>query len=146
MSDRKQTIGPGCRVSLHFSISQADGIEVLSTFGEEPFSFTLGDGSLAEGLEKMLLGLSKGTEETFILSGAEIYGEPDDDNLQSVPLEHFSSDIELAEGQVIGFTTTDGEELAGQVVALDEKQALIDFNHPLSRQLIAFRVEILDIA
>ncbi len=45
--DLLQRIGPGKTVTLHFSVSLADGDVVDSTFDERPATFTVGDGKLA---------------------------------------------------------------------------------------------------
>ncbi|HPQ25536.1 MAG TPA: peptidylprolyl isomerase, partial [Gammaproteobacteria bacterium] len=41
---------PGSPVVLHLSIALEDGTEAISTFGEEPVSVTIGDGTLQPGL------------------------------------------------------------------------------------------------
>ena len=56
-------IGPGTRVTLHFSIHLAGGEEVDTTRRGKPAVFTVGDGNLPEGFEKALCGLRRGADE-----------------------------------------------------------------------------------
>jgi FKBP-type peptidyl-prolyl cis-trans isomerase SlpA len=53
--------------------------------------------------------------------------------------------MELIPGNIIGFTTTDGEELAGTLLEVEEDEVTIDFNHPLAGADVVFRVEIITV-
>ena len=47
---------------MHFSLSLTDGTEAFSTFENEPVSLVMGDGSLTDGMELALYGLSAGDD------------------------------------------------------------------------------------
>jgi FKBP-type peptidyl-prolyl cis-trans isomerase SlpA len=136
-------ISPGSRVVMHFSLALEDGTEVLSTFEDEPLDFTLGDGTMEPALEAKLIGLKTGDDQTLLLDGNDIYGAWNEDNRQWLDLSDFPRSLEVAEGQVIAFTTADGEEVAGIVVTLEADRTLVDFNHPLSGTTFIFRAMIL---
>ncbi len=138
-------IAPASRVTLHFSLALLDGTEALSTFGEEPFSFVMGDGSLPEGLELALYGLRPGEEQTLQLTPEQAYGHRDDALIQQMQRGDFPANIEPAPGQVIHFTTPDGEETAGRILEAGPEQVRVDFNHPLAGQELLFRVLILKV-
>ena len=138
-------ISRGSQVRLHFSLTLADGTVAVSTFGESPLTFTLGDGTMVESLEQSLIGMTEGEEAQLILSGDDAFGAATDDNIQRMPISEFPADMTLAPGQLIAFTTPAGEELGGVILQLDESEALVDFNHPLSGQPIAFQVQILEV-
>ncbi len=46
------SIEAGSEVTLHFTLARTDGTEAISTFGEDPTTLLIGDGSLTEGLAK----------------------------------------------------------------------------------------------
>ena len=77
------------RVTLNFSLSLENGEEVDSNFGADPVSFVMGDGSLLPGFERRLLGMRPGDEAEFRIPPAEGFGEPQDDNVQSLPRRDF---------------------------------------------------------
>ncbi len=137
-------IVPGSRVRMHFSLSLPDGTEAVSTFGEEPMEFTLGDGTLGEGLELALYGLRPGAEQTLRIDGDSVYGPRDENNIHSIPLERFPAEIKPRPGQIVAFESAVGEPLPGAILELGESEARVDFNHPLAGREIVFRVEILD--
>lgn len=145
MSNESPIITPGARVTLHYALSLADGTEVVCTFDETPLTFKMGDGTLTETLEQVLLGMSRGLEERIILSGDEAFGARSDAKIQQIAQAEFPSEMSLSPGQVIAFTTPAGDEIAGQIVELIQDEVVVDFNHPLSGHTLAFHVKILDI-
>lgn len=132
-------------VTLHFSLTLADGTEAISTFDEEPLTFTLGDDTMTEALEQQLIGMHQGSEEYLILSGDEVFGPTTSDKIQRMPLSDFPPDMPLSPGQIIAFSTPAGDEVGGVILELDQAEALVDFNHPLSGQSITFRVKVLEV-
>jgi FKBP-type peptidyl-prolyl cis-trans isomerase SlpA len=52
----------------------------------------------------------------------------------------FGEDIELQPGLVCGFNDASGGEVPGMVVAFDEHEVTVDFNHPLAGRTIVFDV------
>ena len=139
-------IAPGSRVTLHLALTFTDGTEALSTFGEEPETLVLGDGTLTPGLELALYGLKAGDEQTLTLTAEQAFGFRDEEQVHPIPRDRFPPEMELAEGQVIGFTTPEGTEVAGTVLELGEDAVTVDFNHPLAGHEIVFRVRILEVA
>ena len=141
----KHQIGPGSRVTLHLSLTLADGTVAESTFDAQPLSFTMGDGSLLRGLEIALYGLAPGARQRLELTPQQTYGLHDPALVYRLPRPVFPADMELAPGVIVGFETGEGEEAAGTVLELDEETVQVDFNHPLAGHSLVFDVEILDV-
>jgi len=118
----KSPIEVASSVTLHLSLTLEDGTVSESTFGEEPLTFTMGDGTLVHGLELGLYGLVPGDVQRLVDTG-----------------------IELEEGVIVGFETPEGEELAGAILSIDEDTVNVDFNHPMAGHTIIFDVEIIDV-
>ncbi len=136
---------PGSCISMHFSLSLPDGTEAVSTFGEAPLDFTVGDGTLSEGLELALFGLRPGTDQTLRIDGSDAYGPRDATNIHTVPLKHFPPNLEPEPGQIIAFSTPEGGEIPGAVLEVGEREAQVDFNHPLAGREVIFRTLILTV-
>jgi len=130
---------------MHFSLGLPDGSELVSTFGEEPLCFTLGDGTLAEGLELALYGLRPGAEQTLRIDGDLIYGPRDPANVHRVPLAQFPPGISPAPGLVVAFAGADGTTLPGTLLEIAGDTVQVDFNHPLCGGEVVFRVHILSV-
>ncbi len=145
MNNQHTKIAPGSQVTMHFSLALPDGTEAASTFGDEPTTFTMGDGTLSEGLEMALYGLMTGAEQTLTLEPDQAFGLRDKAKIHPMPRGDFGPDMELEPGLVIGFSTPDGEELAGTLLVINEDEVTVDFNHPLAGNQVIFKVEILDV-
>ncbi len=136
-------IAPGSKITMHFSLTLSDGTEAASTFGNEPTTFAMGEGTLSDGLELCLYGLVAGEEQTLTLEPDQAFGPRDESKIHPMPRSNFAPDMELEQGLVIGFTTPEGQELAGIVLEIQEQEVIIDFNHPLAGNEVVFKVEIL---
>jgi len=53
-------IGNETVVTIHYTLTDAKGVVLDSSAGEEPLSFVHGSGTMIPGLEKALLGKSPG--------------------------------------------------------------------------------------
>lgn len=143
--DESPAIAIGSRVSLHLSLTLADGTEALSTFAEDPMTLVVGDGTLSQGLELALYGLKAGDAETLELVPGQAFGSRDECLIQTLPRSDFPADMALEPGLVIGFTTPSGEEMAGLVRKLESDRVEVDFNHPLAGRPVMLRVKILSV-
>jgi FKBP-type peptidyl-prolyl cis-trans isomerase SlpA len=136
---------PGSRVTLHLSISLEDGTEAISTFGEEPITLQMGDGTLQPGLELALYGLRAGDTQTLSLLPEQAYGLRDPALIQQMPLGDFDGAFTPEKGQIVAFSLPDGEEAPGMIREVGQGLVEVDFNHPLAGHEISFRVEILSV-
>jgi FKBP-type peptidyl-prolyl cis-trans isomerase SlpA len=133
-------------VTLHLALSLTDGTEALSTFGEEPLTLTIGDGTLQPGLELALYGLRAGDRESLTLAPGQAYGGHDPAQVHEMLLADFPEPGALEPGQIIAFALPDGRELPGTVLEVGEEIARVDFNHPLAGREIVLRAEIIAVA
>lgn len=138
-------IAQDTRVTLHFSLRLENGDVVDSTFDKKPATFTVGDGSLLPGFERKLFGLNKGSQQKFIVLPEDAFGQPNPNNLQYFKRSQFDAALELHEGLVISFADAANSELPGVVSRFDDKEVIVDFNHPLAGRTIIFEVDILDV-
>jgi FKBP-type peptidyl-prolyl cis-trans isomerase SlpA len=135
----------GSKVSMHFSLTLEDGTVAEETFSHEPITFTVGDGTMIEGLELALYGLRPGDEQVVTMEPQQTFGFHDPDNIHDMPRDEFDKSMALKEGMVIGFTTPAGDEVPGSIVKIDPDFVKVDFNHPLAGHDLIFRVRILSV-
>lgn len=142
---RDLTIGPGTKVTLHFSLQLKDGEMIDSNFERDPATFVVGDGNLLPGFEKAIFGLLEGDRKTLTIPAEQGFGQRNPQNMQEFSRSEFPADIELKEGLVLSFSDAQKTELPGVVSQFDENIVVIDFNHPLAGRDIVFDVAILKI-
>ncbi len=139
-------VGPGMAVTLHFSLELEDGSVVDSNFDGKPASFVYGDGSFLPGFESVLKGMQPGDEEAFLIEPEAGFGQYNPSNIQRIPRQQFDSSVELVRGLVLSFQDSGQTELPGVVVDFDDRDVVVDFNHPLAGRVIRFRAHVLDVA
>lgn len=142
---RELAIGPGTKVTLHFSLQLDNGDIVDSNFERTPATFTVGDGNLLPGFEKALFGLYEGEHKTLIIKPEDGFGQRNTNNIQEIARSQFSPDLELSEGLMLSFADAQKTELPGVVRSFDEDVVVVDFNHPLAGRDILFEVAIIKI-
>lgn len=138
----------GSTVTMHFTLRLVEeDILVDSTEGEEPMTVIVGDGDLVEGMEKPLLGLKAGDKQRFEIAAEDAYGpaEIDEDNMQNIPMSEFPKDLEISPGQVVGFTSPNGDEIPGTIMGFTDEIVTVNFGHPLAGHDLVFEVEIIDV-
>ena len=140
----EQRIGQGSTVTLHFSLKFDNGEVVDSNFEKDPATFTIGDGSLLPGFERVLFGLKDADKRTFEILPEQGFGTPNEQNIQVMPRSQFDS-MELDYGVLVIFKDAAGGEMPGVVKAFNDQQVTIDFNHPLAGKVITFDVEIIQV-
>lgn len=131
------------RVTLHYRMALEEGTEVDSTFGEEPLTFTFGDGTLYPALERHLLGMGEGEHALYLILPEDGFGPRDETNIQTLSRSDFDPGIDLEEGMIMSFALPNGEEIPGAILAVEEEAVRVDFNHPLAGRPFSFEVELL---
>jgi len=140
----EQRIGHNSTVSLHFALKFDSGEVVDGNFEKDPATFSVGDGSLLPGFERVLFGLKAGDKRSFEIPPEQGFGTPNEQNLQVMPRDQFAS-MELDYGVLVIFKDAAGGEMPGVIKEFDDKQVTVDFNHPLAGKIITFEVEIITV-
>lgn len=145
-------IAPDSHVTLHYRLAAlVDGAEreVMSTHGGHPATLQLGGGHLAAGLETKLVGLVEGDEASFDLTPAEAFGERNPQLVQALSRAAFDANAdsgsEFAPGDMVEFNRPDGGRLAGVLKVRDERQVVVDLNHPLAGMPVRFSVRVIGV-
>lgn len=146
MTTSEKHIRPGSTVTMHYSLALEDGTQVDSTFEtDEPLTFTMGDGTLIEGLEYAIFDLKAGDQQSIQIPPESGFGFRDEEAVQSMPREQFSEELELKPGLVIEFESPSGLQVPGTVLEVKDDTVVVDFSHPLANRTVIFNVQILDV-
>ena len=112
MTNPVNTVGTGATLLLHYKLSSPNGMEIESTFEDEPIEITLGQGALAWNLENCLLGLPPHERHVFMLEPAQAFGCFDERLIQRLPRADFPADTTLAPRMVMEFQLPNGNQHA----------------------------------
>jgi len=149
MTNVQPVVTDASYLTLHYRLADADGNDIVSTFGGNPATLQFGGGQLAPFLETCLLGLPEGAHQTFELGPEQAFGPRNPDLIQRVSRatleQHSDSNENYQIGDLVEFAAPGGGQFAGVLRALDTDGALFDFNHPLAGQTVKFEVRIIGI-
>jgi FKBP-type peptidyl-prolyl cis-trans isomerase SlpA len=132
-------------VLMHYCIALTNGIEIESSFNDEPVEINMGSGDVTEGMELALFGLKEGDKQTLTLTAEQGFGVRDEDNIHDMPLSDFPENLLPEVGLSYSFESPEDGEIPGTVLSIKDDMAEIDFNHPLAGQEIVFTVNILGV-
>lgn len=146
--ENKETIKPGKYAELVYKLYQvdADGTETLiyESDAEEPEKLIFGvTRGLLPVLEKALDGLAAGEKFNVTASPDEAFGHHDPEQVAELEREVFEIDGKFDEenikaGRRLPMMTADGYRIDGKVVSIDDKEVVMDFNHPLADKPLRF--------
>lgn len=142
----ENVVAYGDTIQLRYAVRLRNGDEVVSNFEErEPDTLTLGDGTLAQALEKWLIGLSPGERHVFLLEPWQAFGISSEEMVQTVSPQDIPAGMQLEPGTLVEFEMPNGQTLAGSILEVNPEGVKVDFNHPLADCPVEFEVEVIRI-
>jgi FKBP-type peptidyl-prolyl cis-trans isomerases 2 len=130
-------------VSLAYTITDSEGVEVDSTTESGPFQYIQGSKMLILGLQNALEGKQVGDTVETELDAKNGFGERQKDLVQHMEKALFQVD-EIRPGMQFSIMTEDGLRIA-TIDSLDGNDVIVDLNHPLSGKDIMIKSKILGI-
>jgi len=144
-NESMKMIEPGDHVRLHLSITLEDGTVVEDTFADAPVDLVVGDGTLIAGLEYALYGLCTGSREKILISAGDAYGLREEGAVYPVARNDFPENMDIKPGSIVSFSLEGQGEVPALVIAVEDEQVQVDFNHPLAGHDILLQTEILSV-
>ena len=131
-------------VSIHYTLTNADGETLDSSVGQDPLVYLHGSNNIIAGLEAALLGKSAGDSLQVSVEPGDGYGELRDELVQEVDRSAFQGVDEVDVGMQFMAQTPWGEQPV-TVVKVEGDNITLDGNHPLAGQVLNFDVEVVEI-
>ena len=136
------TVTNGQQVSVHYRGTFEDGTEFdNSRVRGQTLDFTLGAGSMIEGFNNEINGMTVGETKTFTLESEQAYGPRNEEAIQVVPRNAFDPNFEFIVDEIIRGQTPDGPFVA-KILTVADDTITLDFNHPLAGRTLTFEVEL----
>jgi len=115
-----------------------------------PLVFIFGSGMMIPGFEKELDGLKAGDQFKFDIQPDDAYGFPDPEAIIKLPIEIFKQDdvidLEILKvGNILPMSDNEGNMLRGKVLAFNDEEVTMDFNHPLAGMELHFNGAVLSV-
>jgi peptidylprolyl isomerase len=140
-----EKVTEGAFVSVEYTGTLADGHVFDTSHGRRPLEVEMGAGSLIQGFEKALMGMSLNEKKTFTLEPKEAYGERDEELKKSFSRKEIPPGMAPEVGQNVALTGPQGQQLPGWISSVGEEEVVVDLNHPLAGKSLTFEVEVVGI-
>jgi FKBP-type peptidyl-prolyl cis-trans isomerase 2 len=145
-SNNDVVVKQGSKVSLHYTGTLEDGTVFDSSEGHDPLEFTAGEGMVIKGFDNGVMGLKKGEEKEIVILPENAYGKVEDSLRIKVPKESFGEHTDkLKEGVILRLMSPTGQAMNAKVLKIEDKEVMLDLNHPLAGKTLKFKVKIVDI-
>lgn len=134
-------IEAGSKVSLEYTLRDADGKVLDSNKGRDPLTYVQGEQQIVPGLEKALTGMHPGEEKKVVVAPADGYGDVDPTAVAEVPKEMIPADA-LQVGTELVARNRDGATRLVRIKEIKDETVIIDLNHPLAGKTLHFDVRV----
>jgi len=137
----------GSTVQLEYTLTDKDGKVLDTNKGQEPLTYTQGEGQIIPGLEKALKGLHAGDQKHVVIPPEEAYGPFKQEAVIEIPKERIPPDSQKVGTRLMARNQQgNGPPIPILVKEVKEKTIVLDANHPLAGMTLTFDVKIVSIA
>ena len=134
----------GDTVRIHYTGTLQDGSVFDSSEGREPLSFTLGAGEVIPGFDTAVSGMEVGAKRTVTIPAAEAYGPRRDDMILAIPRDQVPPEINPTVGEQLQVGQGNDQFLV-TVAEVNEREVVLDGNHPLAGEDLTFALQLVAI-
>jgi len=132
-------------IKLEYELKDAKTGAILdSNIGKEPLEYISGKGQIIPGLESKINEMSVGDKAEITVEAKDAYGEINPEAVQTLPKEQFAG-IDLEVGMILYGQGENQETVQVVVKSFDDKNVVVDFNHPLAGKDLIFNVSLLEL-
>jgi FKBP-type peptidyl-prolyl cis-trans isomerase SlyD len=131
-------------VTIHYRLSDQQGLLIESSFEGEPMVYLHGTENLIPGLEAELEGKIVGDKLEANIPAEQAYGLYHEGLKQEVPIDAFGDVEDIVPGMRFIAETEMGQRPV-QVVEVKDDVVVVDGNHPLAGQALNFSIEVLEV-
>lgn len=132
----------GDTVRIHYTGKYEDGTVFDSSEGKDPLEFVAGSQQIIPGLDKAILEMSEGDQETVTVPPEEAYGDREPALAQEVERNQLPEGV--TEGAALE-AEVGGQKTMLWVTELNDETAVVDANHPLAGKTLVFDVELVSV-
>ena len=135
----------GDTVRIHYTGTLSDGTVFDSSSGRDPLEFTLGAGQVIPGFDSAVSGMEVGASRTVTIPAADAYGPRRDDMVLAIPRDQVPPHINPTVGEQLQVGQGQ-EQFLVTVAEVNEREVVLDGNHPLAGEDLTFQLELVSIA
>lgn len=137
----------GDSVKVHYIGTLNDGNEFDNSYKRgATLDFQVGGGQMIKGFDNALVEMEVGEKKKINIKTDEAYGPRREEAIMAVSKENFPPDFSAKEGEMIQGQTETGQPVTAVVIEVQEKDVILDMNHPLAGEELNFEIELVEIS
>lgn len=138
------TISENKVVTIDYTLKDKDNNVLDTSEGKTPLSYIHGKGQLIKGVENNLEGKKAGDSLQMEVQPADGYGEYNPQLIAKIPRENIDIKEELQIGMPLQVQGDQGTQVV-YVAKIEDKEVVLDGNHPLAGAVLYFDVSVKDV-
>lgn len=136
----------GDTVRLHYHGTLEDGSVFSSTYEEEePFTFTIGQGSVLPKFETAVIGMNEGEIRNISIPPEDAYGQHRKEFVFAMDRSQAPENLQLELGKRLHIRMENGNTLIATIAQMTDDIIVLDANDPLAGKTLSFKIELLEI-
>jgi FKBP-type peptidyl-prolyl cis-trans isomerase 2 len=132
-------------ISILFSLRLDKSNRLVASRLKKPLEFLVGKRKLILGLDEQLLGLKVGDKKQVKIEPENGFGLRNEARCLSLKRSQISENTDVHEGMILKSKTKKGKLVKGIIKSFDDKNVVVDLNHPLAGETLCFKTEIVQI-
>jgi peptidylprolyl isomerase len=107
-----------------------------------PVEFTIGEGTLIEGFESAVIGMSPGESKTTTIPADQAYGPHRDELVGDISRDRLPAGMAPQVGDRLEARSSEGPPFTLLVTGVSDEAVTVDANHPLAGQDLTFTIQL----
>ena len=137
----------GDSVKVHYIGTLNDGNEFDNSYKRgSTLDFQVGGGQMIKGFDDALVEMEVGQKKSINIKPEEAYGPRMEEAITVVSKENFPPDFVAKEGEMVQGRTENGQPINALIIEVQEKDVILDMNHPLAGEELNFEIELVEIS
>lgn len=136
-------VAQGKRVFLEYTLTLEEQGTLVTT-AREPMEYEHGKEEIIPALERALEGMHVGDRKQVTLGPEEGFGPFIQEAIVELDTETLPQESRMA-GALVRLDMPDGEAIEGEVTAVHQNRATVNFNHPLAGKILHFDIMVVAI-
>ncbi len=132
-------------VAIYYTLSLDSGDIIVTTKAQKPKYILVGYHQIIPGLEKAILELKIGDQKKGTIDPKDAYGPINEKRIRAYPRNTIPNSIDLKIGRILKTRKKNGQHVKSVVKSYNEKEVILDSNHPYTGETLNFKLKIVHI-
>lgn len=140
-----RTIVKGDTILLDYTMRLENGVIIGSTLNSDPVEVVIGEGEIIPGIEKAVLKMKEGEQQTVSINYLDAYGPYQNELIQEIEISCLPNANSLFPGQTVEFDNGDDEIVTATVIQINDSTIKVDANHHLAGKNIIVDLRVIEV-